>query len=70
MKPGIRLIALGLAVAVNAGAVAALHVAMIDGADQERLSLQEPERIVVTASRERAPGQKLAARNCPHPKAL
>jgi hypothetical protein len=70
MKPRIRLIALSLAVAVNAGAVAALHVAMVDGADQERLSLQEPERIVVTASRERAPERKLAARNCPNPQAL
>ena len=73
MKPRIRLIALSLAVAVNAGALAALHVAMVDGVDHERQSLQEPERIEVTASRtpgERAPGQELAARNCPHPKAL
>ena len=73
MKPRIRLIALSLAVAVNAGALAALHVAMVDGADQQRVSLQEPERIEVTASktmRERAPGRELAARNCLNPKAL
>ena len=73
MKPRIRLIALSLAVAVNAGALAALHVAMVDGAGQERVSLQEPELIIVTASRtmrQSAPGQELAARNCLNPKAL
>ena len=70
MKPTVRLIALSLAVAVNAGALVALHVAMVEGADQERVSLQEPERIVITASRASAPEQKLAGGNCPNPKAL
>ena len=71
MKPRTRLIALSIAVAVNVGALAALHVAMVDAADQ-RVSLQEPERIVITGSRtmtENA-GQELAARNCQNPKAL
>ncbi len=71
MKRGIRLMALGFAIAVNGAALTAVNVALVDGAERERLSQQQPERIVITAKRRDLPeNQTVASRNCPAPKAL
>ena len=67
MKSRIRLMVLALAVAVNAAALAALHRAMVDGAERARLTASEPERVVITATREAA---ELAKSNCPGANAL
>lgn len=61
MKQGIRMIALGAALTVNAAALFVTHVAMVDGAAREHLAQQEVERIVITGER---PADALAARNC------
>jgi hypothetical protein len=52
MKRGIRLMALGIAIAVNGAALIAVNAAMIDGAERELLSQQQPERMVITATRQ------------------
>ena len=71
MKRGIRLMALGFAMAVNGAALTAVNVAMVDGAGRERLSQQQPERIVITAKRQDLPeNQTVASQNCQAPKAL
>jgi hypothetical protein len=71
MKRGIRLMALGFAMAVNGAALTAVNVAMVDGAGRERLSQQHVERIVITAKRQDLPeNQTVASQNCPAPKAL
>ena len=71
MKRGIRLTALGFAIAVNGAALTAVNVALVDGAERERLSQQQPERIVITAKRQDLPGnQTVASQNCPGPKTL
>ena len=71
MKRGTRLMGLGMALAVNGAALLALNVAMVDGADRDRLSQQEPERVLITAPGPEQPGQEmLATQNCPGRKAL
>jgi hypothetical protein len=71
MKRGIRLMALGIAIAVNGAALVAVNAAMVDGAERQRLSQQEPERIVITAQRQGDPApQTLAIQNCPTKKTL
>jgi hypothetical protein len=44
-----RLAALAVAIAVNALALGALHLAMVQGEEQAELARAEPERINVTA---------------------
>jgi hypothetical protein len=53
-----HLIALAVAVTVTGLAMLAVHVGMRDGAERARLANSEPERVVITASREE---QKVAA---------
>ena len=53
-----HLIALAVAVSVTGLAVLAVDVGMRDGAERARLANSEPERVVITASRE---DQQLAA---------
>ena len=62
-----RLMILALAFAVNAAALAALHVAMVQGAEQAVAANQEYDHIVVSASR--TPSE-LAKSTCPGTKAL
>ena len=45
MRRGIRLMALGIAVTVNGAALMAVNAAMVEGAERQLLSQQEPERI-------------------------
>lgn len=68
MTQGLRLAVMAVAVAVNGGALAVLHAAMLQTAAHETLALQRPPRIVVTA----APAtQALAsAQSCPAPRVL
>ena len=71
MKRRIRLIALGIAIAVNGAALVAVNAAMVDGAERQRLSQQERERIVITATRQDLPeNQTVASENCPARKTL
>jgi hypothetical protein len=56
-----RMLALAIAVFVNGAALATMNVAMLDGAERERLGL-DVERIVVNGER---PAEALAAKNCP-----
>jgi len=58
---------LTLAVAVNAAALTALHVAMVQGAEQAVAANQEYDHIVVSATR--TPSE-LAKSTCPGTKAL
>ena len=60
-------IALAVALAVNAAALAALHVAMVDGTERALAANAEAEYIVVSAPRTPA---DVAHINCPAPKAL
>lgn len=62
-----RLMIFALAVTVNAAALAALHVAMVQGAEQAVLANQEYDHIVVSATR--TPSE-LAKSTCPGTKAL
>jgi hypothetical protein len=60
------MMALGIAIAVNGAALMAVNSAMLDGAERQLLSPQEPERIVITAPRqEDSAPQTLAVQNCP-----
>ena len=71
MKRGIRLMALGIAIAVNGAALMAVNASMVDGAGRELLSQQQPERVVIVAKRQELPGhQTVAIENCPAPRAL
>jgi hypothetical protein len=71
MKRGTRLVALGIAIAVNGAALIAVNAAMVEGAERQRLSQQEPERIVIVGRRQDLPEHPtLAAQNCPTPKTL
>jgi len=71
MKRGIRLVALGVAIAVNGTGLLAVNAAMVDGAGRERVSQQQIERIVITAKRQDLPeNQAAASQDCPGPKAL
>ena len=67
MKTKNRLIALTVAIALNAAALTALHVAMVDGTQRALAANAETEYVVVNAPR--APTD-LAHSNCPAPKAL
>ena len=62
MKTKNRFIALTLAVAINAAALAALHIAMVESAERAQAANIEAEYVVVTAPR--APAD-LAHNNCP-----
>ena len=55
MKRGIRLIALGLAIAVNGAALVAVNASMVGGAERELASQQQPERVVIVAKRQVLP---------------
>jgi len=71
MKRGIRLMALGIAIAVNGAALMAVNASMVDGAGRELLSKQQPERVVIVAKRQELPAtQAVASQNCPAPRAL
>jgi len=71
MERGIRLTALGIALAVNGAALVAVNAAMLDGATRQLLSQQEPERIVVTGRRQDLLEHRtLAVRDCPAHKTL
>jgi len=62
-----RLLILALALAVNGSALAALHVAMVHGAEQAMAANQEYDHIVVSSTR--VPSE-LARSSCPGTKAL
>ncbi len=71
MKRGIRLVALGVAIAVNGTGLLAVNAAMVDGAGRELVPQEQIERIVITAKRQDLPAnQTVASQNCPTPKAL
>lgn len=57
-----KVLALGIALAVNAAALATVDLAMLDGAARERVAQQEVERVVIFGDR---PAEALAAKNCP-----
>ena len=68
MKTANRLAVFAFAVALNGAAVAALHIAMVDGAQRALAANQEVEHVVVSATPTPAP---VATSNCPTtPKAL
>ena len=71
MKRRIRLVALGVAIAVNGTGLLAVNAAMVDGAGREFASQQQIERVVITAKRQDLPAnQTVASQNCPTPRAL
>ena len=71
MKRGIRLMALGFALAVNGASLMAVNASMVDGAERELASQQQPERVVIVAKRQELPAtQAVASQNCPAPRAL
>ena len=71
MTSKMRLMILALAVAVNAAALAALHVAMVHGAEQAVAENQEYDHIVVSATRSSDHlASELAKSSCPGTKAL
>ena len=63
MKVWNRVMVLAVAVAVNAAALAALHVAMVQGIERAVAANEAPERVVVTGTRTQQ--QELAGSNCP-----
>jgi len=63
MTRGTRFVVAGLAVAVNAAALAAVHTAMGQINERERLALHEPARIVVVGQRP----VDVAIQHCPAP---
>ena len=67
MTKATRLFIFAFALAVNTAGVAALHIAMVNGAEQAVLANQEYDHVVVSASR--TPGE-LARSSCPGTKAL
>ena len=67
MKTSTRLTILALALAINASAFTALHVAMVDGTERAVLANQEFDQVVVSATR--MPGE-LAKGVCPGTQAL
>ena len=70
MKRGIRLMALGFAIAVNGAAMMAVNASIVGGAERE-LASQHVERVVIVAKREDLPAhQTMASQNCPTPRAL
>ena len=70
MKRGIRLMALGIAIAVNGAAMMAVNASIVGGAERE-LASQHVERVVIVAKRQDVPvNQTVASQNCPAPRAL
>ncbi|TMH86979.1 MAG: hypothetical protein E6H42_17150 [Betaproteobacteria bacterium] len=70
MKRGIRLMALGFAIAVNGAAMMAVNASIVGGAERE-LASQHVERVVIVAKREDLQAQQtVAIQNCPAPRAL
>jgi len=70
MKRGIRLMALGFAIAVNGAAMMAVDASIVGGAERE-LASQHVERVVIVAKREDLQAhQTVAIQNCPAPRAL
>ena len=67
MTKATRLLILTFALAVNAVGVAALNVAMVNGAEQAILANQEYDHVVVSATK--VPSE-LAKSSCPGTKAL
>jgi len=67
MTKATRCLILAAALAVNAAGVAALHVAMVNGAEQAVLANQEYDHVVVSSTR--VPSD-LARSSCPGTKAL
>lgn len=67
MKTTNRLMILAAAVAVNAAALATVHVAMVAGMQRALAANAELEYVVVSAPRT---PQGIARTNCPAPKAL
>jgi hypothetical protein len=67
MKSTTRLMIFAAALAINAAAVSALHVAMVDNAERAVLANQEFDHVVVSATRTPA---ELAKSVCPGTKAL
>ena len=63
MMRGTRFVVAGLAVAVNAAALATVHTAMGQINERERLALQEPARVVVVGHRP----VDVAIQHCPAP---
>jgi len=66
MAHRMRLMGAGLAIAVNAAALAVVHASMGQFNDRQQLALQEPARILVVAHRP----VELAIQHCPAPKVL
>ena len=67
MTKATRLFILATALAVNAAGVAALNIAMVQGAQEAALANQEYDHVVVSATR--LPSE-LAKSSCPGTKAL
>jgi hypothetical protein len=63
MTRGTRFVVAGLAVAVNAAALAAVHTAMGQINERERLALHDPSRVVVVGQRP----VDVAIQHCPAP---
>ena len=71
MTKATRLFIFAFALAVNAAAVSALHVAMVHGAEQAVLANQEYDHVVVSATRSSDNmASELAKSSCPGTKAL
>ena len=73
MKRVIRLLALGVAISVNGGALMAVNASMVGGAERELASqhVERVERVVIVAKREDLQArQTVAIQNCPAPRAL
>jgi hypothetical protein len=67
MKRGIRLMALGIAIAVNGAAMMAVNASIVGGAERE-LASRQLERVVIVAKRQGLPAsQTVASQNCPTP---
>jgi hypothetical protein len=62
MKTTHRLLVLALAIAVNAAALATVHIAMVQGVQRALAANEDPEHVVVTATRSHP---ELARSNCP-----
>ena len=72
MNRGMSLVALGVAICVNAAGLMAVNSAMVDAAERELLSQQQPVNVVViTAKRQDLQAsQTVASQNCAVPKPI
>jgi hypothetical protein len=61
------MLALGIALAVNSAALAAVNVALVEGGERVRFAQQEVERVLIVGER---PAETLAAGNCAGRQAL